>query len=245
MAHSSPRPPFEPRRGGVFRTVAVALVAAAVIGLVALDLYAIHLREERQHVFVQLFNLDDEATVRVNGTAVLRAGHGDERTRDLGWLANSDRIETRFVNRGGTYTWGARVSSADGELDLDAAGIIDAIGADGNASPGSDRPVVVHCRRVLADGTGGRDTCDRDDFLGNEVTPSAFPPVPDADDPRDRLVAATVPLTALLLFGAVLAAVWAVGRRFNHCFFKVVEWGLALFALASAIVGVTNAFFGV
>lgn len=242
MANNSPRRGSEDRSSRtLLRVVAIALLAAVALSLVALDGYGVYLREARQHVFVQVFNLDDGAIVRVNGAHVLHAGHGEEVKRDLGWLANSDRIETRFVNRGGTYTWGVRISDAEGELDLDTAGIIDGVGADGNTSFESDALIVVHCREILADGTSARNACG----TAGGAQLAKPPPIPAAESFRDRLVVAVPPLTAFLLFSALLAVVWVLGRRLGLPYHRVIERGLALLAVATMIVAATNALFGV
>jgi hypothetical protein len=111
----------------------------------------------RNHVRVEVFNIDAYEAVFVNCHEVGTRGHvltagDDNRTLDLGWLAPQDLITFQSRNDTGSFAWGFKLLIDDRPPIVDEAGSA-APGAQG-AYDGLVRPYQLTHRRTY-DATGG------------------------------------------------------------------------------------------
>ena len=122
------------------------------ITLLLLNGYSLFLRDARQHIVAQIYNIDDEGVVTVDGEVKLRATPDADRTKDLGWLHNDARIAFEVFNGGGTYTWGLLFSERAELVAEDAEGVRGIVGAWNKSMPPGQQ-VSVHNFEIDADGT--------------------------------------------------------------------------------------------
>jgi hypothetical protein len=83
------------------------------------------------NVVVDLYNVDDQETLYVNGNVAAVVGYGEHASVDLGPLTDSDSITVAVENFGSGYTWGIRENSDGTTVLQDEAGTVGRVGANG------------------------------------------------------------------------------------------------------------------